>query len=461
MRSRSEGPARLLWRKELRELAVSRSYAMLLVLSGALVGHAFLTAVATYAELSGAGGAPSALAQGMNPLDGILVPTFGAYDLAATLLLPFVVIRLVSAERATGAWTILVQSPARVRSMVTMKALALAAAWIVALVPGLAAMALWRSYGGHVHGGELAALLLGHVLRAGLPIGLAAAAAAVTDQSASAAIVTLGVTVGSWALDFVAAVRGGAWERIAAFTPTATLRLFEQGLVRASAVAVMAATCIAGLALAAVWLDMGARLWRRVGWSAVVLLGFVVVAAGGARLHSSWDVTEDRRHSFPPADEAALRALPGPLKVEVHLGAEDPRLSDLQRGVLQKLERVVPRLEVVNTSQSHTGMFARADEHYGEVWYEMGGKRVMLRSTIEPVVLETIFGLAGVAPPARGEAAAYGGYPLAATGAYAAAALYLAWPLLVVVLFAAFRRGRAVRRSSKGTGEPPVDKPAA
>jgi hypothetical protein len=191
---------------------------------------------------------------------------------------------------------------------------------------------------------------------------------------------------------------------------------------------------------------MGATLWRRVGRSAVVLLAFAVVATGGARLRSSWDVTEDRRHSFPPADEAALRALPGPLRVEVHLGAEDPRLSDLQRGVLQNLERVVPRLEVVRMSQSHTGLFARADEHYGEVWYEMGGKRAMLRSTIEPVVLETIFGLAGVAPPARGESVAYGGYPLAATGAYAAVAFYLVWPLLVVVLFAAFRRGRASRR---------------
>jgi hypothetical protein len=445
--SRSEGPALRLWRKELRELAASRSYALLLVLVGALVGHAFLTAVETYAEMSGAPGAPSALAQGMNPLDGILVPTFGAYDLAATLLLPFVVIGLVSAERATGAWTILVQSPASVRSMVAMKALALAAAWMIALVPGLAAVALWRSYGGHVHGAELAALLLGHLLRAGLTIGIAAAAAAVTDQSATAAIVTLGVTVGSWALDFVAAVRGGMWERIAAFTPTATLRLFEQGLVRASAVAVMTATCIAGLALAAVWLDVGAAFSRRVARSAAVLLAFAVVAAGGARLHASWDVTEDRRHSFAPADEAALRALPAKLRVEVHLGAEDPRLADLQRGVLQKLERVVPRLEVVNTSRSRTGLFAKPDEHYGEVWYELGGKRVMLRSTIEPVVLETIFGLARVAPPARGGPMAYGGYPLAASGSFAAPAFYVAWPLLVVVLFAAFRSSRVDRRT--------------
>ncbi|MFI5311127.1 MAG: ABC transporter permease, partial [Gemmatimonadales bacterium] len=110
MPSHSASLAFLLLRKEVRELATSRSFSLLLILTGALVGHAFTTAVATYAELSGAAGATAALAQGMNPLDGILVPTFGAYDLAATLLLPFVVIRLISAERASGAWTILVQS---------------------------------------------------------------------------------------------------------------------------------------------------------------------------------------------------------------------------------------------------------------------------------------------------------------------------------------------------------------
>ena len=87
MASRSALLATRLARKEMRELLTSRSFALLLGLVSLLVGHAFITAVDTYAELSGAGGGPSALAQGMNPLDGILVPTFGAYDLAATLLL--------------------------------------------------------------------------------------------------------------------------------------------------------------------------------------------------------------------------------------------------------------------------------------------------------------------------------------------------------------------------------------
>lgn len=62
---------------------------------------------------------------------------------------------------------------------------------------------------GHLHAPETLNLLIGHLLRGMLSAGIAVAAAALTEGAASAAIVTLGFTVGSWALDFVAAGRGG------------------------------------------------------------------------------------------------------------------------------------------------------------------------------------------------------------------------------------------------------------
>ena len=94
--------------KESRELMASRAFWLLLLMIGPLVGHGFITAVQLYAEASGIGGGPAALAQGLSPLDGILVPTFGAYDLAVTLLFPFVAIRLISApfswQKAWRCW---------------------------------------------------------------------------------------------------------------------------------------------------------------------------------------------------------------------------------------------------------------------------------------------------------------------------------------------------------------------
>src|SRR2546430_15585192 len=65
----------------------SRSFWLLLLMIGPLVGHGFITAVGLYAEASGIGGGPAALPQGLTTLDGMLVPAFGAYDLAATFLL--------------------------------------------------------------------------------------------------------------------------------------------------------------------------------------------------------------------------------------------------------------------------------------------------------------------------------------------------------------------------------------
>ena len=416
----------------MRELALSPSFALLLVLVCLLVGHEFMSSLQTYSEMSGGGGGARAMTPGMNPLDGILAPTFGAYDIAATLLLPFVVIRLFSGERASGAWNVLVQSPASVREMVAVKALAIGAAWLVALVPGLVAVLLWTSYGGHVHATELAALLLGHILRAGLTVAIAAAAAAITPQAATAAIVTLGATIGSWALEFTAATRGGAWTTVAAFTPTAALRSFEQGLVRSNVVAVMVLTCVAGLAIAIVWLTPGTDLRGRCGRSAAVTALFIVAAMSASRLHASWDVTEDRRHSFPEGDEQKLRSLGGTLKIEVHLGAEDPRLADFHREILDKLERAVPQLDVSYQGAGGTGLFASHDPHYGEIWYELTGKRVMLKSAIEPVVLETIYGIAGMsaAPAAADEQ--YRGYPLRSDAPFAAIVFFAAGPLMVL-----------------------------
>src|SRR5579863_6663498 len=100
LRSRSW---RLAMDETVRELMSSRALWLLLAMIGALVAHAFITAVETYAEMSGANGGPAALAQGLSPLDGIVVPTLGAYGLAVTLLLPFVVIRLVAGEKQNGA----------------------------------------------------------------------------------------------------------------------------------------------------------------------------------------------------------------------------------------------------------------------------------------------------------------------------------------------------------------------
>src|SRR3954453_9885990 len=177
LRSRDVGAWRLLFDKERREVASSRAWIVLLAVLGPLVGHAFATAVDSYAEVSGAGGGPAALAQGLSPLDGIVVPTFGAYAIAVTLLFPFVAIRLVSSEKQSGSLKLLLQSRASLGVMLFVKLFVVVGAWLLAWLPGLAALALWRAYGGPLSGAEVATVLFGHLLRATLTCALAIAAA--------------------------------------------------------------------------------------------------------------------------------------------------------------------------------------------------------------------------------------------------------------------------------------------
>lgn len=429
--------------KECRELSASRAYWLLLLMIGPLVGHSFITAVELYAEASGIGGGTAALSQGLTPLDGMLVPTFGAYDLAVTLLFPFVAIRLISAEKESGATKLLLQFPSRLATSVAVKAIVLLLGWMVAWAPGLVAVALWKSYGGHLYAPETLNLLLGHLLRVALSGGVAVAAASIAESAASAAIATLGFTVGTWALDFIGAGRGGWTQELAAYTPTAALRLFEQGLLRLSTLVVIAVLAIGGFALATVWLHTG-RTWRyRFIATSVVLITLAAAAIAGAALRSSWDLSENRRNSFTPADEAALRQIKEPLKVTVYLSAEDPRLTDLERSILSKLQRILPRVDVDYAASSRTGLFEGAEEHYGEIWYEMGGRRVMNRSTTEPIVLEQLYELAEVKSPARAEDVNendFPGYPLPARATGAPWIFYMIFPVATILAFWLIRK---------------------
>jgi len=420
----------LLVSKEFRELLASRAFWLLLMFIGPLVGHGFVTAVDAYAEASGSGGGPAALAQGLSPLDGILVPAWGAYDLAVTFLFPFVAIRLVASEKASGAWKVLVQSPLSPWMMMAAKGVALAGGWLVAWIPGMAALGLWRMYGGALYAPEVMNLLLGHALRATVAAGVAVAAATVANGAATAAIATLGFTVGTWALEFVATGRGGALEKAALYTPAAALRAFERGELPVATALVTGALGAAGFAVAAVWLHQGRPPRRRMAGAAAVVLALGAAIAGASQVRVAWDMSENRRNSFSRADEAALAGTRQPLRVTVYLAPEDPRLADLERNILSKLARILPEVEIVRAAHSRAGLFAGPGEHYGEVWYALGGHSAMTRSTTEAIVLDNLYRLAGVAPPVRGEAE-FPGHPLPAAPRGAAWLFYAVWPVAV------------------------------
>jgi hypothetical protein len=202
--------------------------------------------VHTYAEVSGLNGTAAGVGEALSPLIGVWAPTFSACELAAVFLLPFVVIRLVAGDRQSGALKLELQQGMSPLARVTAKSLVLLVGWLVAMLAPLSAILLWKSYGGSIYSPELFTLVGGHLLNAGLTIGLAAAMASVSEHPSTAAILTLSITVGTWIVSFFGAIQGGWWERAAGYTPAAMVAEFQHGLLRLDTVLIALILILSG-----------------------------------------------------------------------------------------------------------------------------------------------------------------------------------------------------------------------
>jgi len=430
-----------LLKKEWRELTTSRSWWVMLALIGPLVGVTFISAVRSYAEASGQGGTAAGLSDALFPLDGVVAPTFSAYEIAASFLLPFVAIRAIAGDRTSGALKLELQQGMRPLSMIGAKALVLAAGWLIAGIPIVLAGILWASYGGSLYAPEVGSLALGHLINAAIVIALAAAAASLAEHPSTAAILVLAFTVGTWVLGFVAAFQGGVWEQIAGYTPAEMLQAFRRGLLRLDLMLASIVLIAAALVLAAVWMRLGKPIRRKAAESIAVLCIAAVLAFAASFARPSWDVSENERNYFGATTAANLARITAPLRIEVHLAPEDPRRFDLEQQTFNKLRRTMPDVTIEYVSATATGLFEQASEHYGEIWYELGGKRIVGRATTTDSVLDAIYELAEVQPPQEG-GAGHPGHPLAAKPVAAVPLFYVLWPLAVIGLGLLIHRRR-------------------
>src|SRR6266478_4065519 len=430
--------------KELREITGGRALWTLLLLACPLVGYSFFQATSLYAEASAAAANSPVLATSLSPLDGILVPTFGSFYVAVTLLFPFVAIRVLGEEKQSGAFRLLVQLPYRTVTLVSVKLAAVLVAWLLCAIPVLSSVLIWWMMGGHLSAAEIATLFLGHLLY-GLLIGAVALfAASITESSATAAIVTLAFTIGSWVLDFTIAGRPGWLEWLARLSLTQVIRTFEQGLLSVSLIAGVAVAICGFATLAAIWLPPGIAIPQKLMRSVLCVGAAAAALVLVSQFKTSIDVTEDRRNSFAVADANQLAKLAEPLTITVHLAAEDPRYIDLQRNVLGKLDRVMPHVSTRLATARQSIASSAGDEVYGEIEYRYGtrqdARQDTSRSTSPREVLPLIYGLAGVPPPAPIPSAEFPGYPLVADGAFSLLWFLAVLPSLIVLAWWRSRR---------------------
>jgi ABC-2 type transport system permease protein len=427
------GPLRPLLVKELREILSGRALWTMLLLMCPLIGYSFFQAVSLYGEASTAGLESPVLASSLSPLDGVLVPTLGAFYVAVTMLFPFVAIRVLGQEKESGALRLLLQLPYRSPILITAKLAAVLAVWVLSTIPALSALVVWGMLGGHLSAPETLNLLFGHLLYGLLVGAIALFAASVSESAATAAIVTLAFTIGSWVLDFTVAGQPGLLAWIARLSLTQVLRTFEQGLLSAGLVVGIGAAIFGFAALANVWLPPGVQVRDKVIRS-IVWLCVVALALGlASQIKLTFDVTEDRRNSFPVADQHLLASLAQPLVVTVSLAPEDPRYADLQRNVLAKLERAMPKVWIRLASGRQSLASNAGDDRYGEVEYTYGTRSDVSRSTSPREILPMLYGLAGVSPPGPAAGVDYPGYPLVAGRQVALLWFFVGLPLCIAL----------------------------
>jgi hypothetical protein len=419
--------------KELWDIASGRALWIMLLILCALVGYSFFQAVSLYAEASAAAVNSPVLGSGLSPLDGVLVPTFGGLYLVATLLFPFVAIRTLGREKESGALALLVQLPYRVPTLIGAKMAAIFGAWLAAVLCAGSALPLWLALGGHLYLPETLDLLFGHVLYGVLIGAIALFSASISESAATAAIITLAFTIGSWVLDFALAGQAGVLGWISQLSLTQTLRPFEQGLLPAGLLLGVLATIGAFAALAAVWLHPGVPLGTKCARSFACVAIAAAAIGLSTQVRRTVDLAEDRHNSFPAADERALAELREPLIITVHLAPEDPRYVDLRRNVLSKLERAMPHVAIRLATSGQSMVGSTSEEAYGEVEYSYGGRSDKSRSTSHREILPLVYALAGRPIPEPTPGQDYPGYPLLADGSPALAWFFAALPLLIVI----------------------------
>ncbi len=376
-----------------------------------LTGYSYIEAVQLFGLASKTALESPELAAGMNPLDGIMVPTLGALYLTTTLLFPFVAIRALGQDKESGALQLSLQCLAP-SSLVFIKLLAVLIAWGSCLVVALAAIAHWLIAGGHLALPEVVNLFCGHALYALVVTGIAFFAVSITESSATAAIVTLAFTLGFWVLDFASSTGGGFVASVGEYSPTQVLRQFERGLFHLPYVLALASFGLGAAAVAAQCIHPGGRKTDALRRGAGIVLCLFAIFIVSPHIRYYRDISEDSRNSFSPTDAEALSRMDKGLVINIHLTPEDSRARDYSFNVLSKLKRLVPGVTVQWADR--IGLFAAAnDERYGLIVYEYDGAVAESRSNSPGEILPLLYGLAGlkVEPSIVPH---YGGYPLMA-----------------------------------------------
>jgi hypothetical protein len=403
-----------------RELAIAFRAPLTWVqaaLSALLVGHGFVLAVDLYSAGSRSVATNALVARQFDPLLGIVRPTLGGLYLALSLLGPITAARGLAIEKERHAFSSLLLMTGAPTRVCLAKLCAALAAVALQLVAPASLLVAWCAVGGHLGLEETLVALFGHAAYLLLVSALAVAAAAWTGTLAQAAVVALIAVTASWAIDASEGFSALAWlGRALDWSVTTHLTPMERGTLAPGALLWILAVASGAVGLALVGTRYDWSPARRGVLALLVGAASLNAAAGAHQVRRVLDLTELHRASLPPATEAGLRALAGPIRITIELDRDDARRSQLEVETLSKLRIARSDLEVsFPPDERPAPAEAERPEGYGRIRIEAAaGERSTYSSSPEEIV-RSIFEAAGAQVAASPEPD-YPGHPLVVEG---------------------------------------------
>jgi len=421
-------------KKELNILLNLKALWIMLIILSLLTGFSFIQAVDLFSKASSTALNYPEMAKGMIPFTGIFIPTFGALYLVLTILFPFITIPLVSGEKQNGSLKLLLQTTQNLTEVILIKVTSLIIVGAIIMLPSISSIVIWKLIGGHIYLPALLNLILGYSLYALIITAISFLAASFTETTATAAIVTLAFTLGSWVLDFAAMTQ--SWlSKISFVSLTALLTLYEKGLFSLSSTIQILVFSLGVLLITSFWLRPGNRLLPGLIRTLIVFTVLLLVLIPITKINYYKDVTENRFNSFSRTDEAALKQMSEELTITIHLSIQDSRLHDYRTGILDKLDRLIPSLNTINPYSASNGeLTAENDDLYGLIEYDYNGKHEESWSNSHQEVLPIIYQLAGISvvPDSLQQ---YPGYPLVSDASSYAIWFYVILPGLFIIFW--------------------------
>ena len=424
-----------------RELAIvlrARVTWVVAALSSLLVGHGFMLAVDLFSASSRSALATRLQAREMDPLAGVVRPTLGGLDLALVLLGPLVAAHSLSVEKERRTYGALCLAEGSSVRVIGLKSAAAGVATALLLGTPIVLLLAYRLVGGHIDIPETAVAFLGEILRMLVVIAASIAAAAWTRTLAQAVTTGIAISLTSWAIDAAEGFAALAWlGGASAWSIERRLLLFGRGLVPVGSLLWLLTAAGIGFGLACIGGSF-VRDWRAkaIGGAAVLSLGaLLMVGAGGLRRTYDW--TEARRASLPPAAVEGLRTLPGPIELDVYLDRDDSRRRQIESDALQKLVLARPDITIRMPldGEERPSEAARSDA-YGRIVVRAREGVRETRSTSRREIVTLVFEAAGHPLPDWTQST-YPGHPAVIEGTprtCLAMLAYLGMPITLLVI---------------------------